>query len=270
MAAIRRYVKKMFSISASRRFWLCVLGEVETKGDVHQIWLLRTRNSVDHEDPKMLIVSAFHGEEKAGPYSILKWMKNCDQNILKKVDLSFIPIVNPIGFKRNTRYNTLGEKTNCGFCHPENKESPSREGQILINNIDLLRPLAEDGFLSLHEDISAKEFYLYTFDESKKSGEFTIGMRESLQKFFPKALDGVRVIVDTGVGPFVKDGIINHHKLHDGSFEDWLHHLGVPRIVVTETPGTYQLRRRINAGVYAINKFINLNLELRNRKQSEE
>jgi hypothetical protein len=250
----------MLKISAEKRFWLCVLGEVDQK----QIWLVRTRSTLEHNDLKLLIAGGFHGEEKAGPYAILKFMENCENNLLQKVDLSFIPIVNPWGFAKNTRYGPSGEKTNCGFCHPERKMKPSREGQILMNNIDLLRPLADDGFLSLHEDTTEKNYYLYTFEKRKTPGPFTLGIKEELGKFFRKALDGEHAEIDASdgshIGPVFKDGLIFRHC--DGSFEDWLFHLGVPRAVVTETPGKYRLKRRVDAGVSVISKFVELNLEL--------
>jgi hypothetical protein len=273
MAAIKRYFKKMYSISAEKRFWLCVLGEVEEL----QIWLIRTRDNIEHKDPKILIVSGFHGEEKAGPYSILKWLKNCDTNIFKRVDLSFIPIVNPVGFKKNQRYSIPGERNNQGFCHPESGEKRSREGEILFNNIDILLPLARDGFLSLHEDNLVKEYYIYTFE--KKEGPFTRGLKDALGKYFSKPLDG---LTTTGLTPekmatyvgetgtMVVNGWVNHCKLHDGSLEDFLFHVNVPRIAVTETPGMYQLRRRINAGVHVIDKFIELNLQLFKKQEKNE
>jgi hypothetical protein len=260
MAAIRTFIKEMFSIVAEKRLWLTILGEV----DGFQIWLVRSRESIEHRDPKMLIVAGFHGEEKAGPYSILKWLKECDTDTFKKCDLSFIPIVNPIGFSKGIRYNTYGEQTNCGFCHSDLDSGPSREGKILIDKIELLRPLADDGFMSLHEDVTTKLYYLYTFEKEKEPGKFTFGMKEVLGQHFKKFVDGVKVETDCanrGNGPMVKDGII--YRLCDGSFEDWMFHLGVPRVVVTETPGMYKLKRRVNAGAAAIDKFIELNLLLR-------
>ena len=184
MAAICQFMREVYRISAEKRFFLCILGEV----DGEQIWLVRTRQHTEHPDQKMLVVAGFHGEERAGPFAILKWMKDCDHNTLSKADLSFIPIVNPIGFSKNMRYAIPGEKTNCGFCHPERKEKPSREGQILINNIDLLKPLAEDGFLSLHEDAREKEYYLYTFEKRKTPGPSLWGLKKSLENTFAKLL----------------------------------------------------------------------------------
>lgn len=272
MAAIKRYFKKMYTISAEKRFWIRPLGEIEEL----QIWLLRTRDTTEHKDPRVLIVSGFHGEEKAGPYAILKWLQKCDTSIFRRVDLSFIPIVNPVGFKKNLRYSIPGERNNQGFCHPESGDKRSREGEILFNNIDILLPLARDGFLSLHEDALVKEYYVYTFE--KKEGTFTRGLKDTLSKHFNKPLDGLttngltpdKMAMYPGeVGTMVVNGWVNHSKLHDGSIEDFLFHANIPRIAVTETPGLYQLKRRINAGVHIIDKFIDLSLKLNNKKDSE-
>jgi len=253
MAPIKDFYNRMTKIASEKRFWLLPLGQVEEL----PIWLVRTRFNSDHKDPKMLVVSGFHGEERAGPYGVLKWMGTDNYNILKRVDLSFIPVVNPVGFKNETRYSIAGEPNNCGFCHPESKEKLSREGQILYKNIDLLRPCAENGFLSLHEDIGVKEFYLYTFEKTKEPGTFTEGLKEVLAQYFHKPLDGVSVEADAGEkGTKVQDGLVYRHC--DGSFEDWMFHLGVPRSAVTETPGKRRWEKRVDAGVAVINKFIEL------------
>jgi hypothetical protein len=105
---------------------------------------------------------------------------------------------------------------------------------------------------------------LYTFEKAKEPGKFTFGMKEVLGQHFNKCVDGIKVDTDCanrGAGPMVKDGII--YRLCDSSFEDWMFHLGVPRVVVTETPGMYRLKRRVDAGSDAIDKFIELNLALK-------
>jgi len=263
MAAIRSYTKQLFKIVAEKRLWLRILGEVEEE----QMWLVRSRENWDHSDPKMLIVSGFHGEEKAGPYSVLKWLSACDPSIFRKVDLSFIPIVNPIGFKKGVRYSIPGEKNNQGFCHPESGEKRSREGDIIYSNIDLLMPLAKDGYLSLHEDVLVKEYYVYTF-EKRRRDIFTKSLLKTLSNHFPKALTGLttagmtpeQIAAGNEVATKVINGWVNHTKLHDGSLEDFFYHANVPRIAVSETPGLYTLKRRVNAGHDVIEKFIDVSL----------
>lgn len=263
MAAIRSYTKQLFKVVAEKRLWLRILGEIEDE----QIWLIRSREHWDHSDPKILIVSGVHGEEKAAPYAVLKWLSNCDASIFRKVDLSFIPLVNPIGFKKGTRYSSPGEKSNQGFCHPEKGEKRSREGEIIYSNIDLLMPLAKDGYLSLHEDILLKEYYVYTF-EKRSRDMIARGLLKTLSNHFPKSLTGLttagmsaeQIEASNEPSVMVTKGWVNHNKLHDGSLEDFFYHANVPRIAVSETPGLYTLKRRVNAGYDVITKFIELSL----------
>lgn len=255
MAAIKKYHQQMLEIASNRGFWLKPLGQLQGPGRKYEMWLIRTREiySYDHKDPRVLIVAGFHGEEAAGPWAILKWMKECDPLWLREVDISFIPIVNPHGFARNKRWGYSDMATNTGFCHGNAKPSP--EGQILIDNIELLRPLAHDGFLSLHEDVTVKEYYLYTFEQGLEPGKFTKTMKKELGKYFPKPYEGIAYVeACSGAGPDCKDGLV--YRFCDGSFEDWLFHQGVPRTCVTETPGKYKLQRRINANKEIIQKFI--------------
>lgn len=250
---LKGYMKRLFHITSQKFFLLRILGEINN----HQIWLLRTRENTEHQDPKLLICSGFHGEEKAGPLAILKWLEECRDSILEKVDLSFIPIVNPTGFNRGIRYNSWGEKTNCGFCYDsKNRDKPSKEGQILINNIELLKNLAKDGFLSLHEDIISREFYIYGFSKSGKPNSLIYKIRDKEMEFFKPISNNVKINEEGDTETYAKDGIVMN--LHDGSFEDWLFHLGVPVSIVTETPGKARISKRIECGVALINEFIEL------------
>lgn len=269
MAAIRSYTKQLFQIAAEKRLWLLPLGQIEDE----IIWLVRSRENTDHADPKMLIIAGFHGEEQAGPWAILKWLRACDVSTFRKVDLSFIPIVNPIGFKKNQRYSIPGEKNNQGFCHPEGAnackpgEKRSREGEILYNHLDMLLPLAKDGYLTLHEDKLVKEYYVYTFE--RRQTAFTKGLKDVLEKYFRTPLDGLTTngltpdqletyIGETGI--MVKGGWVSHRQLHDGSLEDFLFHANIPRIAVTETPGKYELKRRVAAGINIIDRYVDFGL----------
>lgn len=254
MAAIKKYTQELMKISAIRNFWMKPLGYL----DGYVMWLIRTRNvyAFEHTDPKVLIVAGFHGEEAAGPWAILKWMKEAPDSYLQKYDISFIPIVNSYGFARKKRYGLSDMKTNSGF-GPNKKECvPSPEGEILIQHIELLRPLAQHGFLSLHEDITVKECYLYSFEHGPKPSKFTYGLRRELLKHFPKAYEGTAYL-DTqspDCGPPCHKGIV--YNYFDGSFEDWLFQMGVPRCAVTESPGLYTLKRRVTANVAIIYKFL--------------
>lgn len=245
--------KKLYRIAAEKKLWLRVLGEV----DRYPIWYIRNQDGYTNR-PRLLIVAGFHGEEIAGPLALIRWLEVFDVNLYKKVNLSFIPLINPVGFNKNQRYNDQNEKNNCGFCHPESGDRPSQEGIILLKNSQLLKSSSKHGFLSLHEDILAKKFYLYTFEREAEPTAFTYALRDVLGSFFKESLDGETVTTDAhgGDGVLVKDGIV--YKLCDGSLEDWLFHEGAIRAVVTETPGKYPLKIRVDANMALITKFIEL------------
>jgi len=272
MAAIRSFENQLFKVASEKRLWLLPLGQVDNE----TIWLVKSRMDLEQPDPKMLIISGFHGEEQAGPWAILKWLQTCDVSVFDKIYLSFIPIVNPVGFKKNQRYSIPGERNNQGFCHPERNEKRSREGDILVKNMDVLLPLAKNGYLSLHEDVSVKEYYIYTFE--RKPGPFTRSMLGALSKHFPKALTGQttdgltpeEVISRNEIETPVVNGWVNHRRLHDGSFEDFMFHANVPRVVVTETPGTYILKRRVAAGMDAISTYIDYGLKAIRKEKKEK
>lgn len=250
---LERYSKKLFSAVSRKGLWLRPLGELE-RGKY--IWLVSKKNH-NKDRPNLLIVGGFHGEEPAGPWAILRWIEVCDLKVLNEVNISFLPVVNPTGFDIGQRKNKWGEKTNQGFCHPEKNEPLSREGKILLENSETLCEFARDGFLSVHEDVTTSKFYIY--DHSVNVGDFGRLIRDEEDKYFDRLEDGTNVAEENEPQAFVKDGLIV--GLQDGSFDDFLHHKGIPHVIVVETPGRFPLQRRIKAGVSLISKFVELSLE---------
>lgn len=216
--------------------------QVETLGWVgdEPIWLFRSTK------PSLLVAAGFHGEEPAGCWGILRYLENLAERGTV-CPISFLPIVNPTGIRAGRRRNDWGENPNDGFCHTQD-EQPSREGRILIESLDTLLPLAKDGFISLHEDIDATEFYLYTFETGESPGEFSRTLIDIESSYFSPMPDGR--IVDS----IIRNGVI--FKECDGSFEDYMFHAGVPRTACTETPGALDLELRVRANAAIIEGFV--------------
>jgi len=261
MRMMYNYQKRLLRAAIDKKFWLRVLGESED----WPIWFVRTKDSFRNNNARLLIAAGFHGEEKAGPLALLKWLETFDSNIYKKVDLSFLPVANPVAFNLGQRYNNKKQFSNCGFCHPESGEQPSDEGIILLRHAQLLKSCSRDGFLSLHEDVTTNKYYIYTFERSHEPTEFTYIMRNELAKFFDEPVDNEEVVCDATITTEMKynkgstkafKGIVFKHC--DGSFEDWLFHEGAIKSIVTETPGKAKLSIRVEANIAMINKFIEL------------
>jgi hypothetical protein len=244
-----RFEKILYELASQRGFSIQELGKV---GE-YPILLLTPEKSV--EGPNLLIAAVFHGEEPAGGWGILRFLQEVSENIIASSNLSFLPIVNPTGFKSCRRSNDWGENPNRGFIHSNPEQSTlSREGHILVEHLSSIKLLAKDGFISLHEDIEMEKFYIYTFENAEVPGAFSETLRNEEQKYFQAHSDGMLE------GGLVSKGII--FRYCDGSFEDLLFHEGIPRTACTETPGLLHIDSRIEANAGIITAFVNFAISL--------
>lgn len=206
-----------------------------------------------NKGPNVLVSAGFHGEEPAGCWGILRFLEEYYPKIFEKINISFLPLVNPTGFRRGARRNDWNENPNDGFCHTSSgKPEPSREGQILLNHIDQIKMLAKDGFVSLHEDFEQDKFYLYTFEHANAPGKFSTSLRSELAAFFDPVPDGMIE------GAKACGGIIFNSC--DSSFEDFLFHEGISLTACTETPGLLEISKRIEANSHVIHGLVEFSI----------
>lgn len=241
------FTEKLHHLASKRKFNIENLGKVEDDS----ILLLLPERVV--KGPKLLVAAGFHGDEPAGCWGILQFLEENYLRFSRNFNISFLPLVNPSGFRHGSRINEWQENPNGNFCHTTSgKPEPSREGRILLDHLDQLKFLATDGFVSLHEDFEQNRFYLYTFEQTENPGKFSQALYAELRRFFEPVPDG---IVE---GVKVVDGIVFHNC--DGSFEDFLFHEGIPRTACTETPGLLDIKKRIEANSSIIAGLINLTI----------
>ena len=210
----------------------------------HIYCLVRPLND---KKPSMLTAAAFHGEEPAGAWAILKFLAEADPKLFDKINLTFIPVVNPTGFKRGKRLNLWGENPNDGFVH---HGKLSKEGKILVQNLPELLLRSKNCFLSLHEDDDESRFYVYTFETGGCPGAFTNALVATESQFFPSIPNGL------WKDAYAYESAICQHC--DGSFEDYLYHAGVPYTAATETPGLRPLGERVDADVALIHTAVDV------------
>ena len=75
--------------------------------------------------PLVLITAGFHGDEKAGPLTLLAHTAEIvEYAAARGVGLAIYPCVNPSGFEAHIRYNLSGERPNNDFLRSE--VSPAR------------------------------------------------------------------------------------------------------------------------------------------------
>ncbi len=234
---------------------------IETLGSAcdHDIVLVRPAENVA-DLPHILSAGGFHGNEVAGPWGILEYLERVDDSRLNAVNHAFLPVVNPAGFVLDRRENAMGDNPNRGFLQlpethieyqaGENSE-PSAEGAVLMRHIDRLLDLARDGFITMHEDDRMDTGYLFV-------NEDTLVMPSPFAKTLLSALTAYfDLIPDGGKGAFtssrIRDGI--WHNDYDSSFESMMFAKGVPFVSTTETPGSFDLRRRIDCNRALLDAF---------------
>ncbi|MGB8951511.1 MAG: M14 family metallocarboxypeptidase [Candidatus Aminicenantales bacterium] len=236
---------KLLAISAIHNLRVKELGRIQEK----PILLISPQMLTIY--PKVLIAAGFHGDEPAGSWAILRFLEGLKE-YPKYYNLSFLPLVNPTGFEHISRTNYLGQDPNRGYYHTESgKPETSEEGLVLLGQLSKIKYLAQDIFISLHEDNEFARFYIYTFETSDEPDLFSRMLHSAEHQFFEPHPDGPLE------GSTVKDGII--FKFCDGSFEDLLFHNGVPMTACIETPGKFAIEKRINTNYFiiqAVGQFI--------------
>jgi hypothetical protein len=153
--------------------------------------------------------------------------------------------VNPTGLVANTRMGSKDQSPNTGWIHGGEL---SEEGKIIIHSIYKILPTAVDGFLTLHEDHTNEQFYLYYFSDSINVPDKIDELLSIGSTHFGLVRDGSYEDVP------IKDGLVKN--LHDGTFEDFMFHRGTPLSVCTETPGNGDINKRMAATSDIIESFI--------------
>lgn len=213
------------------------------------------------DKPNILTAGGFHGEEPAGPWGIIEFLETADEETLKKVNHSFLPLVNPTGFMRGVRFNIHGENPNRGFVaeymdSEEEKDAewtnrgPSAEGQILLQHGKRLAELARDGFTSQHEDNGIHQGFIFINEAGTMPSRTASAFLTTIQKYFALVPDGG---ADSLEDCPIKEGMWVNGM--DSSFETWMLNQGVPRTITTETPTLEPARARVDCNREMVKAF---------------
>lgn len=213
--------------------------------------LLLVPTRINPDLPNLLVAAGFHGEEPAGPWGLVEFLTTCDPDLLRRANVSFLPLVNPTGFRVGNRYNMWGENPNYGCTDTaQAPANPSREIISLKNMLHEVLHLARDGFLTLHEDHRMDEAFLFIYNDDAEDAGFTACLRHVLAANFPMLAAAKLDEFAFTDAVWVPDGS------PDCSFEAMLFKLGIPRCACTETPGQQPLDKRISTNAALVAAFI--------------
>lgn len=224
--------------------------------------------TADDSKPSILTAGGFHGNEPAGPWGILEFLETADEETLKKVNHSFIPLVNPTGFERAERYNIHGENPNRGFVDEYitseeeddadwTNRGPSAEGKILLLHGDRLAKLAKHGFTSQHEDDGLNEGFIFINETGQQPSKTATAYLDTIVKYFPLIPDGGKNELE---GSPIKDGMWVNGM--DSSFETWMIQKGVPVTVTSETPSLEPARARVDCNRDFVQAFADVTVAI--------
>jgi hypothetical protein len=194
---------------------------------------------VASKNKTILFSAGVHGDEPAGPWAVLEFLKNFSLKEYRGPRIIIIPVMNPFGFENNKRRNSVRIDVNRHFC----------DSRLTGDNRLIYESINGEGvffFHSMHEDPDVKKFYAY-------------GYERKIEKIY-------RDVVKVGgyffrinknkkiYGDVSENGLILNDK--GGTLENRLFYDGVPFVLCTETPGKEPLEKRIMANVKIMKKVI--------------
>jgi hypothetical protein len=158
--ALAERLKK--AVSFSETLSMEEIGHVEYPGFRAPIW--RVSHRPVQAPKRMILVNAgIHGNEPAGVECAIELVESIAGNpdMLSDIAVDVIPVINPWGWSHDNRFNRDGIDINRDLA-----SSDSGEAKIVVS---ALEGKHYDLMLDLHEDPSAKGFYLYQYGLTEKT-----------------------------------------------------------------------------------------------------
>ncbi len=194
------------------------------------------------EPPKftetVCISAGIHGDEVAGPYAVLEFLKKVNvASLFTRVIL--FPVANPTGFDQGTRRNEWKKDLNRHF----DDKNLVGEKRLIYH---FLKQYHLSIFHTLHEDMNEEKFYMYIYCE---------GFHPIAQSILKKAKKFFAIQKRKQVcGDPNENGIIYNRA--DGSLEERIYKEQKPIVISTETPLKQVLKKRVKLNVQLIENTI--------------
>ena len=176
--------------------------------------------------------AGIHGNEHAGIYAVLEFLKTCNTDI----HILLFPVANPYGFQNNLRYNSDQKDINRRFCD----EPLTGEAKVMYDLICRFNP---DFFCSLHEWQGTDGYYMYISDIIKKDVYSQIS--DIASKYF-KVFNHCKINEES-----VNNGMIFHPssgyetERSKTTLENKIYSIG-KHYVCVETPALADLKKRVD------------------------
>ena len=185
----------------------------------------------------ILITGGIHGDEPAGPASVLRFLERDNTDLLQRFRFLILPCINPYGYVHNTRENKQGVDLNRAF------------EETGIAELDIVKKVIEgqrfDFCIDFHEDWEAKGVYFY----EAQCNERWIGPKitRQIEKIGP--IDGEMGESELPItnGVFQVDPAWGEEGL-----APYLFRFSADHVMVCETPTSWSLDQRTSAHLTAL------------------
>ncbi len=191
----------------------------------------------------ILITGGIHGDEPAGPASVLRFLERDNTHLLQRFKFLILPCINPYGYVHNTRENKRGVDLNRLF-----EETGVAEVDLVKETIGGQR---FDFCIDFHEDWEAKGVYFYEAQRNER----WIGpeIARQIEKIGP--IDGEAGENDLPIA----DGVFRVDPAWgDAGLVSYLFHFHADHVMICETPTSWSLDQRTAAHLKALDTALNI------------
>ena len=211
---------------------------IETVGVVDDYPLHRVSLEDDLGVKKnILITGGIHGDEPAGPASVLRFLERDNTHLLQCFKFLILPCINPYGYVHNTRENKRDLDLNRLF-----EETGIAEVDIVKETIEGQR---FHFCIDFHEDWEAEGVYLYEAQRNER----WIGPEITRQIEKIGRIDG-----EVGESDLpIADGVFQVDPAWgDAGLAPYLFHFSADHVMICETPTSWHLDQRTAAHLAAL------------------
>ena len=206
---------------------------------IHRVWL-EVGQGV-HKN--VLITSGIHGDEPAGPASVLRFLERDNTHLLQRFKFLILPCINPYGYVHNTRENKRGVDLNRSF------------EETGIVEVDIVKEMIAgqrfDFCIDFHEDWEAKGVYFYEAQRDERW--FGPEIARQIEKVGP--IDGEMGESDLPIA----DGVFQVDPAWgEEGLAPYLFRFSADHVMVCETPTSWHLDRRTAAHLMALDAALEI------------
>ena len=189
----------------------------------------------------ILVTGGIHGDEPAGPASVLRFLERDNTDLLHRFRFLILPCINPYGYVHNTRENKRDLDLNRSF-----EEAGIAEVDIVKETVEGQR---FDFCIDFHEDWEAEGVYLYEAQRNER----WIGPEITRQIEKVGRIDGEAGENDLPVA----DGVFQVDPAWgDAGLVSYLFHFHTDHVMICETPTSWPLEQRAAAHLTALDSAL--------------